>query len=133
MCRNITPIEKQVQCSRCGAVANPNDGWEHGWPLYGKIEVGFPAQIFAFLGGAKNIADKEHFDWWHEGHPALTENGAQGVIFEWGNGYRYDSTGRYRICYDCQKALLYVLGGFFGIKKRAQELRAAATKGAVCV
>ena len=122
MCRTITPLDKQVKCSRCDKVANPTDGWEHGFPLYGRIEVGFPAQIFAFLGGADIIAFAEHFKWWSEGHPAIKKNGAQEVIFEWGNGYKYDSPN-YRLCRDCQKKLIQMLGEFFGIKKRVEEIR----------
>lgn len=124
MCRKVTPEEKRVECSRCKEVANPNNGWEHGWPLYGRIELGFPAQAFAFLGGARSIADREHFSWWNEGHPAMTKNGAQDITFEWGNGYRFDSTGRYRLCYECQKKLLRVIGEFFGIPDRVAELKA---------
>lgn len=122
MCRTITPKDKKILCSRCNEIANPTDGWEHGWPLYGRIELGFPAQAFAFLGGAKHIADSEHFKWWHEGHPAMIENGAQDVTFEWGNGHQFDSTGRFRLCYDCQKELLKTIGAFFGIPDRVAEL-----------
>lgn len=121
--RSITSEKERVMCSRCDKVANPSDGWEHGWPLYGKIHVGFPGQLFAFLGGAEHIADTEHFEWWKEGHPAIKEGGSQETIFEWGNGYRYDSKGRYRLCYDCQKQFLYMLGDFFGIKQRVDEIR----------
>ena len=108
---------------RCGEIANPTDGWEHSWPLYGRIEIGFPAQLFAFLGGAKYIADEEHFKVWSEGHKAMIENGAQSATFEWGNGHKFDSRGRYRLCYECQKKLLHVIGEFFGIKDRVDEVR----------
>ncbi|MBU2061154.1 MAG: hypothetical protein KKH44_04805 [Bacteroidetes bacterium] len=123
MCRNVTPKNKQELCSRCGQVANPTDGWEHDWPLYGKIEIGFPAQAFAFLGGASCIADSEHFDWWHKGHPAMTSNEAQSITFEWGNGYKYDSKGRYRLCYQCQKKLLKTIGKFFGIDEEVRKIK----------
>lgn len=75
MCRNITPEDKIERCGRCGSVANPTDGWEHSWPLYGKIDLGFPAQAFGALCGMQHIAEKEHFKWWSEGHPAMTDNG----------------------------------------------------------
>ena len=128
MCRNVTPEAQRVACSRCGECANPSDGWEHSWPLYGRLDIGFPSQAFGHLGGCEHIADREHFEWWREGHPAMTTNEAQEVIFEWGNGYRFDSTGRYRLCYDCQKQLLRVIGEFFGIPKRVAELRGAVTQ-----
>lgn len=123
MCNTKTPKEKQVLCSRCGKVANPDDSWIHDWPLYGRIEVGFPSQAFAALGGAKHIADREHFIWWRRGHPALITNEAQEICFLWGNGYKYDSRGRYRLCYDCQRELLNMLGRFFGIDKEIDRIR----------
>lgn len=123
MCRKPTPASKLVRCGRCNKVANPTDGWEHGWPLYGHLEVGFPAQAFGALCGMGHVAAPEHFQWWAEGHPALIENGAQEIIFEWGTGYHFDSKGRFRLCYICQKELLKMLGQFFGIPKRAAELK----------
>jgi hypothetical protein len=93
--------------------------------LYGKLDLGFPGQAFGALGGAKKIAEAHHFKWWHEGHPAMTVNDAQRVTFEWGNGYQYDSQGRFRLCYDCQKTLLKVVGDFFGIPERANQLAEA--------
>ncbi|MHB1702379.1 MAG: hypothetical protein ACYCSN_20050 [Acidobacteriaceae bacterium] len=128
MCRNITPPDERVECSRCGGCANPNDGWEHVWPLYGHLEIGFPGQAFGHLGGCDHTADGVHFDWWAEGHPAMTKNEAQEVIFEWGNGFKFDSTGRYRLCYDCQKKLLHVVGEFFGIRRRVEELKRAGVR-----
>ena len=85
--------------------------------------MGFPAQTFAFLAGCKHIADRAAFQVWDENHPAFTRWAAQEIVIEWGNGYQYDSTGRYRLCYNCQKVLLEVLGQFFGIKSRADAIR----------
>jgi len=117
MCRNITPVDEQVKCGRCGCIANPTDGWEHGWPLRGKLDVEFPAQAFGALCGMEHIAKPEHFKFWHEGHPAMTENGAQHVTFEW------DSKAAWRLCYDCQKELLRTIGAFFKIPEAAEKLR----------
>ena len=129
MCRTLTQKDKIVHCGRCGEPANPNDGWENGWPLYGRIHLGFPAQAFGALCGMEFIAERHHFKWWHKGHPAMTTNGAQEVVFEWGNGNTYDSTGRYRLCYECQKELLKVIGKFFGIPEHAEELRETKEEG----
>jgi hypothetical protein len=118
MCRTITLIEERVSCSRCGKTANPTDGWEHGWPLYGYIHLGFPAQAFVALRCGPPCGDESDFEWWEKGHPAMIQNDAQEVKFQWGNGMTYDSVGRYRLCYDCQKALLGVIGTFFGIPKQ---------------
>ena len=120
MCRTLTPEDKQVACSRCGNAANPNDGWEHEWPLYGRLHVGFPAQAFAALCG-KRIAGEDQFRAWNKGHPSMVKNGAQDVVFEWGNGVEYDSTDRYRLCYECQRVLLGVIGEFFGYGERTGE------------
>lgn len=117
MCETATPINQQVKCGRCGNVANPTDHWAHGWPLYGKIKIGFPAQAFGALCGMEHIADDEHWLWWREGHPAMTTNDAQEVCFEW----KHDNP--YRLCYDCQKELLRVIGEFFKIPERASELK----------
>jgi hypothetical protein len=121
--RTATPESERILCSRCDKCANPTDGWENGWPLYGRLDIGFPAQAFGHLGRCNHCADAEHFEWWREGHPAMTVNEAQAVTFEWGNGHQYDSRGRYRLCYDCQKELLHVLGDFFGIPQRVAELK----------
>lgn len=123
MCRKVTPKEEHIKCSRCNKVANPTDSWEYGWPLYGKLEIGFPGQAFAYLGGAEYIADKEHFAWWSKGHPAMVRNEAQEVVFEWGNGYKYDSEKRFRMCYYCQKELLYAIGKFFKIPQEVEKLK----------
>ena len=115
MCRSLTPDDKRTTCSRCGQCANPNDGWEHEWPNNGRVEIGAASQVFAPLCGAANCADRVHFEAWHRGHPAIVTFDAQAVVFEWGNGYKFDSTGRYRLCYECQRAFAAVIGVFFGM------------------
>jgi hypothetical protein len=106
MCRTRTPDSERIPCSRCKNVANPNDGWEHGWPLFGRLDVGIHSCAAHKLGDPT----------WTP-HPAIRDYGAQRVIFEWGNGYEYDSRGRYRLCAECQADLLGVLGAFFGVGK----------------
>jgi hypothetical protein len=58
----------------------------------------------------------------------MTKNGAQHVCFEWKPGTKY------RLCYNCQKALLGVVGEFFGFPQRAKAFSSAnasdAAKGA---
>lgn len=98
-------------CDRCGGPQDPTNGvrWEHGWPLYGTIRLGFPAQAFAFLRGREHVAENVDFKWWGEGHPAMAKNEAQEVIFSW------SSDGKACLCYDCQKKLLQLIGEFWGI------------------
>ena len=117
MCRKRTPESEWVFCGRCGEVANPTDGREHGWPLRGKLDILFPAQAFGALCGMEHIAERHHFRWSREGHPAMTRSEAQHVTFEWG------ATSDWRLCYDCQKELLHTIGRFFKIPERADELR----------
>lgn len=107
-------------CVRCGGSVDTKGRWERDWPLYGEITVGFGAQVFACLGGAKNVASKEHFAWWEEGHPAIKGKNAQEVSFRWG---AMKESG-VRLCYDCQQELLAVIGRFFGIDKRVAEIKA---------
>ena len=105
MCRTATPDQDIVKCSRCGLAANPSDGWEHGWPLYGRIEIGFPSCLPDYWNGSRG-----------GGIPkigAVKECSFQDIVLEWGNGYRYDSTGKYRLCYECQGKLLQTLGEYF--------------------
>ena len=112
MCRTATQESDKVPCSRCGRTANPNDGWEHEWPIYGRLDIGYHSQAFVELAGGDVDAG---FQMWEQGHPAMIQDDAQRVVFEWGNGYQYDSTGRYRMCCKCQRELLAVVGRFFGI------------------
>ena len=51
MCRNLTPPEKIVPCSRCLQPANPDDGWEHSWPIHGSVTVGFHSCLLDELRG----------------------------------------------------------------------------------
>jgi len=95
-------------CSRCGGKID--DSWWNEWPNYGKIELGFAAQAFGALGGFEHIAGSRVPD---KPHKAMVQDDAQEVIFQWGAGYKYDSTDRYRLCYDCQKELLKTIGAFF--------------------
>lgn len=124
MCRNRTPESEQVPCSRCGEVANPDDGWEHGWPLYGRLELGYHSCIGYRLrhgtyAGAPDDPDWQQFD--YTKHPAVVgTQTAQRVEFEWGNGHKYDSTDRYRLCECCQSHLLHLLGWFFGMTDRME-------------
>lgn len=113
MCRTLTPPKEVVACSRCAKPANPTDGWEHGWPLYGRIEVGFPACSMDYLRPDPYNMKIER--WSAFDHPVVKrdECGWQNFVAEWGNGYKFDSSGRYRLCYECQKALLRTLGKFF--------------------
>lgn len=112
-------VPRLVRCGRCGSREIDGPRWENGWPNYGKIELGFAAQAFGALCGMRHCADREHFLVWREGHPAMTKNGAQHVCFEWKPGTKY------RLCYNCQKALLGVVGEFFGFPQRAKELSSA--------
>lgn len=108
MCSRATSKDEQVLCSHCGKVANPSDRWENGWPLYGKITIGLDCCALDSLWG----------DDWHESnlsfnHPAMIKSNFQQINFEWGNGYKFDSTGRYRLCWYCQRLLMGVIGDFF--------------------
>ena len=107
--------DERISCNRCGHCANPNAGWEHDWPLYGRIEIGFPAQIFCALGSGGHTANDEDFELWHnaKSHGAVKDFSAQSITLEWGNGYKFDSRGKFRLCYNCQKALLQAIGAFF--------------------
>lgn len=123
MCRTLTPTAKLVLCGRCMKPANPTDGWEHGWPLTGAISLGFPAQAFYELSAGVVREPSERLRAWSISHPAAVENSAQSVRFEWNH------TSPYRLCYDCQKALLRVVGKFFGYgdpKREARWLKAKA-------
>jgi hypothetical protein len=109
MCRTATPIDKQVPCSRCGEVANPDDGWENGWPLAGEISAGFPSQLYRYLvpGASWNSGRDDRAFKLAKQHPAIKELGMQNVVFRWGERMPY------RLCYECQQRLLQVIGDFF--------------------
>ena len=98
--------EALVVCGRCGG--GIMGGWEDGWPLHGRIELGFPSQIFHSLaGGSGFLAGDAEFQAWKVGHPACVDNSAQRVVFEWSEGHEW------RLCSKCQDALLRIVGEFF--------------------
>jgi len=106
MCRNATPEAEQMPCWRCGKVANPTDGWEHGWPLTGSIKVGFPSCLPSSLFRESLLAkDKREPELMS---PLVDKWGYQDISLSWG-----PSQDTYRLCYDCQKAFLEVVGDFF--------------------
>jgi hypothetical protein len=107
-----TPKELIVLCSHCGNPANPTTRWESGWPLYGRIELGFPSRIFSPLV-QRVFPDCNTMEKLVEGHKAAVNFEAQEVVFEWGNGYKFDSSDRYRLCYKCQRELIEIIGSFF--------------------
>ena len=109
MCRIPTPTEEREACSRCGCVRNPNDGWEHGWPLFGKIDIGFHS-----CAGHVLTHGRHGFP----AHPAMTEkSGPQRVVFEWGDGGvgGYSSRNGFRLCEKCQRDLIATIGEWFGL------------------
>lgn len=107
MCRTITPKSEQILCSRCNQVANPTDGWEHGWCIYGNINLGFHSRINDALAG-KFISKIPKSN-------VIKDFGFQEITLEWGNGFKYDTTGKYRLCEPCQRELLNLIGKFFGL------------------
>lgn len=119
MCRNITPKESQILCSRCGNVANPTDGWEHGWPNYGHIRLGIDCCSMDALTGDAGISCSRNI--WHDNHPMMEKFDAQEVVFTWGNGYEYDTVGKYRLCHKCQRELISIIGAFFKFPEMAVD------------
>lgn len=109
-------MPENARCGRCDRVIDPDGSWENQWPLYGTIDLGFPAQAFGALCGAKCCAETNHFAWWREGYPAMTTNEAQRVTFMW------KSDSKWRLCRSCQRELLSVIGRFFHIPERAEQL-----------
>lgn len=105
-------------CSRCGNRINLSR-WEEQWPNYGKVQLGFASQIFGTLCGEDGCAKREHFKVWHEGHPAMTLNGAQQICFEWRKGGEND----YILCRECQREFIGIVGAFFRFPERAEEIR----------
>lgn len=119
MCRNITPADKRVQCSRCGEVANPTDGWEHGWPNYGIIELGFDSCIDWEL--LEDVLD-DPMDRYHPlsieirggKHPVVKKFGYQAIELQWSaESYPPKIKRDYRLCRECQGALIALIGKFF--------------------
>ena len=112
--------KRRVRCGRCGSGEIDGPRWENGWPNYGTIDLGYASQAFGALCGMKYCAAPEHFAVWEEGHPAMTDNGAQHVRFEWNTG-----KNDFRLCRSCQTDLFQVVGDFFGFPRRAKELSSA--------
>lgn len=129
MCESFTPPSEQLNCARCGAICNPTDRWEHGWPNNGRIEM------------ETDCCGGDLLPWWYNQHPAIPEppgfvppydgkykgglcRGGQAspqhVVFEWGKGEDCTSGGRYRMCRDCHRDLWRVLGAFFERRSQPQ-------------
>lgn len=104
-----------TSCDRCTKEIDLSR-WENH-TLGGKINLDFPAQAFGALCGMKHTADQEHFEAWRRGHPAATKNEARHVTFEWPNE-------NYRLCYDCQKRLLGIVGLFFRYGNASEKQKA---------
>lgn len=128
MCRNATPEDEKVPCWRCGKVANPNDSWEHGWPLTGNVKLGFPSILPSVMLGERWVrrlleGDKtpDAADRVEALKPELVRDwGFQNIELAWGpNTYRQGGApeaGGYRLCYDCQEKFLRIVGAFFWTK-----------------
>lgn len=103
------------QCGRCGR-AITHGSWEDDCNN-GSIEMERSSQAFNPLTDGKSAcATEREFNWWRSiGHPALRENGAQTVRFEWG----YKET--YQLCHQCQDDLFRAVGRFFGIPEAADR------------
>ena len=94
--------------------------------MYGKIDLGFHSQIFVYLSGG-DYSDSVDFEFWdtHK-HPAVKEFTAQSIIFEWGSGVKYGrDKSRIRLCSNCQKALIKLVGGFFHFDMVNNNMRRA--------
>jgi len=122
MCNTVTGNKDKILCSRCGQVANPTDSWVHDWPNYGYIKVGFESCIDWEL--FRKVLTKSPLDidfrdhelvkaviW--ETHPAVKHFGFQGIEIEWSGDYPKGLSRKYRLCRECQKELLAILGQFF--------------------
>lgn len=114
MCNTSTPADKKVTCSRCGGIANPTDSWEHGWPLRGVIDMGFPSRLpdYIFKGGFCNETRYPELR-----TPLVTKWGYQDIRLEWG-----PNRGRYRLCFSCQAQFLGLIGDFFFTAKHKEWL-----------
>lgn len=120
MCRTATPKANQKPCDRCGKVRNPDDDWEHSWPLSGRIEVlmhsCLPDYLFDPPVRSKDIKlldDSNVVKTWDY----------QGLVVQWGNGIRprrkekchsqEKSKKPYHLCCNCHEKFLKLLGKFF--------------------
>lgn len=116
-----TPEDEKVLCSRCGKVANPTDSWEHGWPLYGEIILGFPSTIdWRLTRHLKGLDthDRMKADIMNGVHPVVVnDTNAQRAHFTW--DARIDA--RYRLCLGCQAELIEMIGRFFFSNMPAEQ------------
>lgn len=123
MCEEITKDEDKILCSRCGGIANPTDGWQCGWPNYGHIRLGYASciqwelfrQVFSKSPLEADFNEQELVRAViGEKHPAVKRFGFQGIEIEWSvAGYPQELDAKYRLCRNCQKELLAILGKFF--------------------
>ena len=111
------------RCGRCGQGIG-GERWEYGWPNYGRIEIGFAAQIGYAMGGSTPFSGCVRF---------AVNDEAQSAVFQWSNGYRpgglVEHESEHHLCFDCQRELLKLLGAFFGARSRvaAQAKSGAST------
>lgn len=94
-----------IFCSRCQREIG--NGWEEQWPNFGRIEIGFAAQIGYALGLGSPFPDRLN---------GFRAGDAQNLVVEWGQGYRFDTRDSFILCAGCQKVLLGLIGAFFGGK-----------------
>lgn len=123
MCETITKDEKKVLCSRCGEVANPTDSWLDDWPNYGYIKLAYGScidwELFRQVSSKSPLEEdfreqeliRAVID---ELHPAVKHFGFQGIELEWSAAdYPRELKKKYRLCRNCQRQLLAILGKFF--------------------
>ena len=123
MCDTITENKDKILCSRCEEVANPTDSWIDDWPNYGSIRLGYESCIDWEL--FRKVLTKSPLDFdfrdqeliksvINETHPAVKHFGFQEIGIEWA-GYSFPKgfSEKYRLCRECQKELLAILGQFF--------------------
>ena len=100
-------------CSRCFRPIG--DGWEEGWPNYGKILIGSCSVMSSkLMDGGLDTNDINPFVKRlieTEGHPLVTDFGYQELTLSWHND------GPYRMCWYCQYELIKVLGTFFFVNR----------------
>jgi hypothetical protein len=85
-----------MKCSRCEKEKGKH--WENGWPNFGKIEIGFSAQM------EKVIKIPYKSDLVEKMEP-------QKAVLKWGNEEKYN------LCSNCQEELIVIIGNFFNNKK----------------
>ena len=98
-------MKKGKLCFHCGEEIG--ESWEEGWCNYGNITIGISCCSLEYLWEDREL------DIGFE-HPAMIESGYQEINLQWGSGYKFDSKERgYRLCWDCQRELMGLVGGFF--------------------